>query len=298
MASLVTYISDVKAIMGVVMTEMPKPPTVYEERLCLFLDILAFKSHIDESSKVDTAQMKTSGQQMTVSRLYSALNEINKAMTYEIGGLNYRSSKTVSQFSDSIVVSYKLDEESAVYDMLFDIYLLQINLIQKGLLVRGAITSGQLIHDGRLVFGPALNEAVELEKLAMYPRVILTQEIIELGKKYHGSQHTSKHEETSIKSLLNQDLDGMFYVNYFEVNPEEFHDGWFGLYHHLIELRDLIKRMSQLTRTSSIKIKHSWMRQKYNEIAKPLEMSRYTQLGARHIPKEHIDAFFNLSPFK
>lgn len=280
------------------MTETPKRPSSYEERLCLFLDILAFKNHIDESAKSDTSQIKKSGQQMTVSRLYSALDEINKAMTYKIDSLDHKSSKTVSQFSDSIVVSYKLDEESAVYDMLFDIYLLQINLIQRGLLVRGAITSGQLIHDGRLVFGPALNEAVELEKLAMYPRVILTQEIIDLGKKYHGSQHTSKHEEYSIKSLLNQDLDGMFYVDYFSVNPSEFDDEWYGLYNHLIELRELIKRMSLLTRNPSIKVKHSWMRQKYNEIAKPLEMSRFKQLGSRRIPDEQSDAFFSLGPFK
>jgi len=280
------------------MTEMPKPPTVYEDRLCLFLDILAFKNHIDESAKLDPSQIKKSGQQMTVSRLYIALNEINNALTYEIGGLNYRSSKTVSQFSDSIVVSYKLDEESAVYDMLFDIYLLQINLIQRGLLVRGAITSGQLIHDERLVFGPALNEAVELEKLAMYPRVILTQEIIELGKKYHGSQHTSKHEELSIKSLLNQDLDGMFYVDYFSVNPSDFNEDWDGLYNHLIELRELIKRMSLLTRNPSIKVKHSWMRKKYNDLAIPLEKSKFEEFGKIRIPENQINAFFNLGPFK
>lgn len=281
------------------MANMPKPyPSVYEERLCLFLDILAFKSHIDESSKAGTTTEKTPSKQMTVSRLYSALDAINRAMTFKVDGFDNKSSKTVTQFSDSIIVSYKLDEESAVFDMLFDIYLLQIELIQRGLLVRGAISAGQLIHDEQVVFGPALNEAVELEKLAMYPRVILTQEIIDLGKIKHGSHHTSKHEELSIKSLLSQDLDGMYYVDYFAVQPSEFDEGWGGLRTHLTELRDLIKRMSQLTRNPSIKIKHSWMRQKFNSVAAPLERSGFKQFGLSIIPEDEIDSFRALGPFK
>ena len=278
------------------MIEIPKPyPIAYEERLCLFLDILAFKSHIDESAK---EELKRNSNSMTVTKLYSTLDAINNAMTFKIEGLEHKNTKVVSQFSDSIVVSYKLGEESALFDMLFDIYLLQISLIQRGILVRGAITAGQLIHDERLVFGPALNEAVELEKLSMYPRVILSQEIIDLGKKYHGSQHTSKHEEVSIKSLLNQDLDGMFYVDYFAVEPSEFDEEWYGLHTHLTELRELIKRMSQLTRNPSIKIKHSWMRQKYNDIAKPLEKSGFKQFGNKFIPDEQADAFLGLGAFK
>lgn len=281
------------------MSEMPKLyPTVYEERLCLFLDILAFKNHIDESAKIDPSLGKKSGKQMTVTRLYSALDAINRAMTNNIDGLNQKSSKTVTQVSDSIVVSYSLDEEGAVFYTLLDIYYLQIELIKRGLLVRGAITYGQLIHDDRFVFGPALNEAVELEKLAMYPRVILSQEIIDLGKRMHGSQHTSKHEEYSIKSLLKQDLDGMFYVDYFAVDPSEFDHEWLGLHAHLIELRELIKKMSQLTRNPSIKIKHSWMRQKYNDIAKPLEKSGYKNIDGRNIPLEHEAVFRGLGPFK
>lgn len=280
------------------MTEMPKPPTVYEDRLCLFLDILAFKNHIDESAKSETSPDQKSGKLMTVSRLYSALDAINKVMTNKIDGLSHQSSKIVTQVSDSIVVSYKLDEESAVFYTLLDIYYLQIELIKRGLLVRGAITYGKLIHDNRFVFGPALNEAVEFEKLAMYPRVILSQEIIELGKRSHGSQHSSKHEEYSIKSLLKQDLDGMFYVDYFAVDPSEFDHHWFGLQEHLIELRDLIKKMSQLTRNPSIKIKHSWMRQKYNDVAWPLEKSDYKKIDGRNIPSDHEDAFRSLGPFK
>jgi hypothetical protein len=92
-------------------------------------------------------------------------------------------------------------ERGAVFDMLYDIYLLQISLIQRGISVRGAISSGKLFHNEAIVFGPALVEAVELEKLAMYPRVILSREILTMGMvDYHGNA------DQSVKSLVKEDL--------------------------------------------------------------------------------------------
>jgi len=282
-----------------VMSKTPKPyPAAYEERLCLFLDILGFKNHVDESAKDVEKGSKTTYRPMTVGRLYGALKEIDKAMKFSMDISGEESSKVITQFSDSIVVSYKLSEASALFDMLYDIYLLQINLIQRGILVRGSITSGQLIHDDRLVFGPALNEAVEFEKLAMYPRVILSQEIIELGKSRHAKHHSSTDEEKSIMSLLKQDLDGMFYIDYFSVSPGEFDEDWDGLYNHMVELRELIKRMSQFTKNPSIKIKHSWMRHKFNDAAIALEKSKYKQLGGFYVPEDLEGDIRALAPFK
>lgn len=280
------------------MSNAPIPfPVAYEERLCLFLDILGFKNHVDESAKDPEKIQKSAYRTLTVPRLYGALKSIGEAMTHTVDDFNTNSTKKVTQFSDSIVVSYKLDETSALFDMLYDIYLLQINLIQRGILVRGAITAGKLIHDDKLVFGPALNEAAEFEKLAMYPRVILSQEIIELGKTRHATHHSSADEEKSIMSLLKQDLDGMFYIDYFAVSPGNLDEEWDGLFNHMVELRELIKRLSQLTRTPSIKLKHSWMRQKFNEVALPLEKSKYRQLNGLIVPEDleaHIRA---LAPF-
>lgn len=279
------------------MTKKIKAPIVYEDRLCLFIDILGFKQHIEESVKDEA---KSTVRPFTVFRIHYALSAISRAMNFSLEGLStgVRSSKQVTQFSDSVVVSYKLDEKSAVFDMLYDIYLLQIQLIQHGILVRGAITAGKLFHDKNLVFGPALVKAAELEKLAMYPRVILNQEIIDLGKNRHAQHHSSDDEEKSIMSLLKQDLDGMFFIDYFGVSPGEFDDEWDGLFQHLIELRELIKRLSQLTRNQSIRLKHSWMRQKFNEIARPLEQSKFRQLNGFYVPDDLDGPIRSLSPFR
>ena len=217
---------------------------------------------------------------MTSSRIHYALNVINSAMNPSFPGISdsFKTTKQVSQFSDSIVVSYRLSERGAVFGMLYDIYLLQIQLVQLGFLVRGAITVGKLFHDNQVVFGPALVEAAELEKLAMYPRVILGQEVFQLG-----SVDMNGGPDGTAASLVSLDLDGMYYIDYFGVSPGEFDDEWDDLYQYFSELREVIKNMSYLTRNLSIKLKHSWMRKKFNDIAGPMEKSKFKTFNGNHI---------------
>ena len=282
------------------MTRRSKATVAYEERLCLFLDILGFKSIVGESVQEKQESTKSTHRRFDVLRIHSALSAIDRAIKPSgptFGGIG-KSSKQVTQFSDSIVVSYTLDEKSAVFDMLYDMYFLQIELVQRGILVRGAITSGKLFHDKQIVFGPALVEAAELEKLAMYPRVILHQEIIDHGKLRNASHHSSADEEKSIRSMLQQDLDGMFFIDYFNPSPDDFDEGWDGLYEYLISLREMVRRLSQLTKDPSIKLKHSWMRQKFNDIARKLEQSKYRSLNKFYVPEDLEGHIQNISPFR
>lgn len=46
-----------------------------------------------------------------------------------------------------------------------------IELLQLGFLTRGGITIGPVHHRDNIIFGPALIEAVALEKEAHYPRI-------------------------------------------------------------------------------------------------------------------------------
>lgn len=49
-----------------------------------------------------------------------------------------------------------------------------------GFFFRGGVTIGDLFHDGHIVFGPALNQAYDLEsKKAVYPRAILDPDLPE-----------------------------------------------------------------------------------------------------------------------
>jgi len=155
----------------------------YEERYCLFIDILGFQSHIEDTVKTNENTKKL----MTFNRLLSALKGISREVHYKEklvskNGISVLSSRMVTQFSDSVIISYKKNEivnGAGISSMLMDVHRLQLELVNNGILLRGAITSGLLYHDSKFVFGPALNDAVTLEKLANYPRVILDGEILD-----------------------------------------------------------------------------------------------------------------------
>ena len=271
----------------------------YEERYCLFLDILGFQSHVDES----VSQKSGSKQMMTFPRLMAALSgiyeEVNYRESIQIAGKSQLSSRRVSQFSDSVVVSYLKDElnGAGVASMLFDIHRIQLRLVRSGILLRGAISSGLLYHDEKLIFGPALNEAVALEKLASYPRVILDGQI--LDEAFMPRTHSQKRNlelTTSISSMAQMDLDGLYYIDYFNVHPDDFNEEWYDLYEYLEELRKLIKGLAN-KKAPSIKMKHSWLRTKFNEMAGPLEKNGFRKIGIHLIPEEDVSLFSQIKPF-
>ena len=70
--------------------------------------------------------------------------------------------------------------------------------LKNGLLVRGAITVGELYFENGMIFGPALNQAAELEKSAKYPRVIFSDESLEVLN--------STHDKTTYCSFVEDEI--------------------------------------------------------------------------------------------
>ena len=147
----------------------------YQNRVVLFLDILGFSSIIDKTIDSDDKDNTS-----YIESLYETLSSMKSE-------LNYRrksgDNKVVTQFSDTIVISFPEEKDNEVFLLFDDIQSLIIALIRKGILVRGAISYGKLIHDRNIIFGPALIDAYETEvKAALYPRVILDKTIVDIGK--------------------------------------------------------------------------------------------------------------------
>jgi len=267
----------------------------YEDRYCLFIDILGFESHIDEtvSQKVPTAAA------LSFNKLKLALEQIYTSVHYRekvsVRGKLKPSSRRVTQFSDSVIVSYLKSEANGngIASILMDVHNLQLKLIQKGILLRGAVTSGLLFHNEKFVFGPALIEAVALERLANYPRVILDGEILDdAGLRRSQSPQISR----TISSMVKEDFDGLYYVDYFDVHPDDFDEDWNDLSYYLRKLRELIKGLAG-KRSPSIKVKHSWLRTKFNAMVKPFQKSGFKTLGIRSIPDDDIVLFEDIQPF-
>ena len=176
-----------------------KAPT-YEQRLVLFLDFLAFKEVVAETERDASA----------LERLVAALDEVGH--TVEPG---LSKSERVTQFSDSLVLSYKVEETSAVFWMVDAIARTVVLLANRGYLLRGAVTVGQLLHDKRHIVGPAMVRAYELEsRTACVPRVIVDREVLKMARTYRQPGHTGPQEENYVRAFLDEDKDGWLFIDY------------------------------------------------------------------------------------
>lgn len=227
----------------------------YEKRIVLYLDILGFKSKVDES---------TSNYEMFKS-IHKALNNIysDRIKNYQgpMKGVDYGTH--ISVFSDNIVMSEPYEREGSFYGFVHSVYWLVNEILWDGFLVRGAITIGDLYHDDKVIFGPALNKAYQMEsELAIYPRVIISQDDFVTGLKralYGDVDEEAKY----LDHILSIDEDGFIYLNNI-TKKHEFDDNevYIDL---LIKLRSKIVeglKMSNL----KVKAKYEWLKTKYNEL--------------------------------
>lgn len=181
-----------------------KPTSQYEDRLILFVDFLGFKEVVRTTASDPTA----------LRHLINALNEIGS-----IGGMPEVSSQRVTQFSDSVVLSYAVNEKSGVFWMINEIALTVISLVFRGYLLRGAVTIGPLYHDDRHVVGPAMVTAVEMEsKIACFPRVIVDPAVIRLARRHRREGHSAHEEEQYVRSFISEDADGQLFIDYVSWN--------------------------------------------------------------------------------
>ncbi|WP_348727764.1 hypothetical protein [Rheinheimera texasensis] len=151
----------------------------YQNRLCLFLDILGFSALVkdEECSLVHQIILKIK-------------RELKSSKDYmeKIG-----SNPIATTFSDCIVLSIEVKNSdveqasnilvSATVKMLQDIYLNQ------AVALRGGMAYGKLYHKADGVFGPAMIKAYELEsQFADWPRVIFDRSVIEYFSDKNGLQ--------------------------------------------------------------------------------------------------------------
>jgi hypothetical protein len=178
----------------------PKHPQ-YEQRIVLFLDFLGFKEIVDG----------TVGSTTNLDVLLSAIDHL-----YEIGDdKDLYASVCATTFSDSVVLSYAVREQSAVFHLLLDIAYAIIGLVARGFLVRGAVTIGELVHTKKYLVGPAMVRAYEMEsKEAKFPRVLLDPGLVEIARQAHADHHDPEDEEGYVRLLMTKDRDKRHFIDY------------------------------------------------------------------------------------
>lgn len=110
----------------------------------------------------------------------------------------------VKFFSDNILLAIKLNNRDTnrtnkLTKLLNIVGNIQIEILEYGYLMRGAIVEGEFYHNNKFVYGKALVEAVNIEEnIAIYPRIIIQKQIQEVTPHY-----------------CYQDADGEYYLNSF-----------------------------------------------------------------------------------
>lgn len=243
----------------------------YEERIVAFIDILGFRSLVNstidrETSEVDSDKLKILGDSlMLIKRGFKdSLEDIQKPSDFQI-----------TYFSDSIVVSFPSSVEnlSIVFKTL---KCIQIELIEQGILLRGGIVQGKVLHTPDMILGPAMINAYDLEsKSALYPRITIDPEIIH---HYFPDEFLA---DDDLKAAIKIDFDNTFYIDYFKGLITQSSEEEKKYYSNLRKLiRSGVKRAD-----IGLRMKYLWMLNKFN-ISIPTSIRRMTYNGDDEIKNE------------
>src|SRR5690606_10662416 len=151
------------------MSELAYQEISYDERIVAFVDILGWSNAVVGQCACPSAEIgwlvhlfQRSVQQAAGHRNFYAKLRGFPGITDDV---------EVSQFSDSIAISVPIGNGQWVLEE--QLRILTDTACQNGFLLRGGIAKGELFHQGSMLFGPALIAAVNMEKAANYPRIIL-----------------------------------------------------------------------------------------------------------------------------
>jgi hypothetical protein len=213
----------------------------YHERVTAFIDILGMREHVRDP---------TNGGQAFVQKFVALVRaiiagscelpaEAPEGLAFPAIPLSgwtrtdMRDLVTTS-ISDSIVISLPglhgfqpltCGVIWPIYIVMETVFWLQRALLQFGVLSRGAIAIGDLHHSQDVVAGEALIQAYELESsLAIYPRVILAETMVDLLLRADIPEAFLMRDR--IASLLTQDFDGLYFVDYLGVSLIEVEADW------------------------------------------------------------------------
>jgi len=101
-----------------------------------------------------------------------------------------------------------------------DLLLIQIEMMNYGIFMRGGLTIGKIYYDEYMIFGPGFIDAYEIESnIATVPRIAISATALnklvkEKDNRLVGRQHDLAEEKKSIRGLLRLDSDGIWFIDY------------------------------------------------------------------------------------
>lgn len=256
------------------MTEQIK----YSRKIIAYIDILGFKQ-IVEQSETDSSKLEL---------IYSALEFLKgreqngewdirhivmeeDAQKKDLPSFEITGRTQCTCFSDSIVISVDCEDDSDLNEsfstMIANISYMGAKFITQGILLRGAISIGKLIHSSNgLIVGPALVDAYQLESpAAKTPRIILSPYLLSLlnypleSKKdrYPYHQYLDKFEDgyTGMHQMI------LYQVlqSWVEMDKKVLKEG-------LKKIKTTITAGLEQTAGTHINVKYKWLEEQYRNL--------------------------------
>jgi len=178
----------------------------YDLSIITFFDILGFKEIVKTNDR---------------DRITEILDFLGYIATDDVEpDSNY--SPQVVTFSDSVIRTQRIDNQryrmGLLFQELLSILWAQMELSYRGILIRGAMTIGEVASSTNRIFGPGFVEAYELEsQIAEYPRVIVSSKALRMLDKSTmliAQHHSRQVEKSYVKNLLRLDTDGVWFIDY------------------------------------------------------------------------------------
>ncbi len=194
---------------------------------------------------------------------------------------------TFTNFSDLVLRTIPLHQrngstqEHLLFMELLDLVHIQADLIRSEVLLRGALTIGQIYASGDVTFGPGLVRAYELEStVALYPRVIIDPEVFETLRDNPALRTQSyENEVRDMLQLISQGSDGVWFIDYLRAIESEL-DHPADYLELLKEHRDLItSKISDVSGLDSVASKFGWLRSYHNSHIGTLDDKRLRSSG-------------------
>lgn len=233
---------------------------VYRTALISFIDILGFREIVAKRSCQE------------IERILSLMKHFSGG---DDTGEQYDAK--VVQFSDSIIRIRPIDSkanEDGNYGVLFhelcDIGMMQGDLANQKVSIRGAVTLGQIAYESGHIFGPGFIRAYDLEsRIANFPRIILDYSILKgmMEDSRLFSDHNSTEDEYNyLKRQVKLGSDGIHFVDYIRVTMNNMDDPEYSSRNFLLHLKQHI--LESITAKDSItpeSTRYLWAARYYNE---------------------------------
>jgi hypothetical protein len=249
------------------MTDFENDPG-YEQCLVTFFDILGFRNLLHTKSSAEISQF------LSIFRQASQGDDITPATRSEEHRLH---SEVMAEIvSDAIVRVRTIETQyyvGALYWELLDLLHIQIDCLNAGILVRGAMTIGHMHVGTNLdgpIFGPALVQAYEMEgREVIYPRIAVHEDVLarlRSDERLRREEHTIVEEEKYLSHILIEDEAGLHWIDYLRASLSEFESHYPDWLAYLDEHKRLIETGRSDAANASVRRKYNWMKIYHNRV--------------------------------